>query len=414
MPGAQSRVGLVLPGGAALGAYETGVVDYIVRDLAAELGAAVRFDVLCGTSVGAVGTTMLAAFADQPVAGADRLLAFWRTLRLERFLRPKMLGALAAWCTGNRGRRTGRVGGLLNSRHIERLLGDFIPYDRIGENLRRQHISAVSVAATHVATGGTVVFVQSREPIADWSRDRTLTARPTVLRAEHLLASAAIPLLFPAVRIDGELFCEGGLRLNVPLSPALHLGARRLIVVSPHHVAPPDAGLEQARERAVSGPLFLIGRMLNALLLDRIDADVERLEQINAILVAGARSFGPRFSSALEGQQPATLPPLRLVDSLLIRASRPIGRLARQFVRSPAFRRRGLIGALLREIAAAEGTAEADLVSYLLFDGGFASELIALGREDARKEHDALCAIFAASERADTRPPLAPRRALQP
>ena len=398
MPAAQSRVALVLPGGAALGAYEAGVVDYIVRNLAVELGVEVRFDVLCGTSVGAVGATMLAAFADEPAAGADRLLGFWRGLRLERFLRPKVLGALASWCTGSSAQRGGRVGGLLNSRHIERLIIDSIPFERIGENLRRRHLSAVSVATTHVASGGTVVFIESSEPIADWSRDRTLAARPAVLRAEHLLASAAIPLLFPAVRIDGELFCEGGLRLNVPLSPALHLGASRLIVVSPHHVAPAEGKLGQAREHAVSGPLFLLGRMLNALLLDRIDADVERLEQINAILLAGARSFGPRFTSSLERQRPQGLPPLRLVDSLLVRASQSIGALARQFVRSARFRSRGFIGALLRQIAAAEGTVEADLVSYLLFDGDFASELIALGQSDARKEHDALCALLTSSE----------------
>ncbi|MGZ3440242.1 MAG: patatin-like phospholipase family protein [Polyangia bacterium] len=388
----EPRIGLVLPGGAALGAYEAGVVDYLVRDIAAEIGAPLRFDVLAGTSVGAIGATMLAAFADDPAVAAERLLPIWTSLRVDRFLRPDVLGALVRWCGGRAPNRRG-VGGVLNVGQIEQVIRAAIPFERIAENLRRGHLSAVSVSTTHVASGHTVVFVQSNKPITDWSHDRTLIAQPALLTPEHLLASAAIPLLVPAIPIDGELYCEGGLRQNVPLSPALHLGSDRLLVVSPHYAAPPDARLARARERAISGPVFLLGRMLNALLLDRIDADLERLQQINEILAATTPRPTPR------------LPRLRIVEPMLIRSSRSIGKLAAEFVRSRRFAGRGLIGRLLKQIAAAEGTAEADLVSYLLFDGDFAAELIALGRSDARAQHDALCALFAPAAAAKiTRP----------
>lgn len=382
-----TRVGLVLPGGAALGAYEAGVLDYIARDLSRALGAPVPLDVLCGTSVGAVGATLAAAYADAPRAGSERLLGLWASLRVERFLRPSVL---QRWCGEGRGIR---VGGLLRSQHIEQVLRETVPFARIDENLRRGLITAVSVSATHVASGSTVVFVQGGAPLVGFARDRHLAARPARLGVEHLLASAAIPLLFPAVRIDGEVYCEGGLRQNVPLAPALHLGADRLIVVTPHHLASADARLGRARERAISGPLFLAGRMLNALLLDRVDADVDRLEQLNALLTAGGRAFGPRFDEALGRQRHPDEPPLRTVGSVVVRASESIGRLAGEFVRSRRFDGHGLIGRLLRRLAAAERTPEADLTAYLLFDGAFAAELIALGRSDARKQHDALAAL---------------------
>jgi len=379
----QPRIGLVLPGGAALGAYEAGVVDYVTREIVGEIGGALRFDVLCGTSVGAVGATMLGAFADEPWRAAERLVQLWTSLRVERFIKPDVLGALASFC-GCRGlvHRPG-VGGVLDTRQIDRLVREAIPFSRIGVNVRRGLVSAVAVSTTHVASGHTIVFVQTDGPIREWSHDRTLVARATRLRPEHVLASAAIPLLFPAMPIGGELYCEGGLRQNVPLSPAVHLGADRLLVVSPNYVAPPDERLARAREHAVSGPVFLLGRMLNALLLDRIDADLERLEQVNE-LVAVAQ---PRPT--------AHRPRLRTVEPLLVRASRSIGMMAADYVRQPRFVRRGVVPRLLRQLAAAEGTAEADLVSYLLFDGDFAAELIALGRSDARAQHDQLCALFA-------------------
>lgn len=398
-----TRIGLVLPGGAALGAYEAGVVDYLVRDVAAALGAPIPLDVLCGTSVGAIGTALLAAFADAPAVAADRLLAMWTSLRADRFLRADVLGRLHDFVSGRRARPAGgRTGGLLRAREIERLIGAAIPFARIGENLRRRHFAALGVSATHVASGSTVVFVQTGGPFSGFPRDRHVAAQPARIGVEHLLASSAIPLLFPAVRIDGALYCEGGLRQNVPLAPALHLGADRLLVVTPHHLAPADERLARAREHAVSGPMFLLGRMLNALLLDRVDADVDRLEQVNELLRAGTRSYGPRFCATLAGARDG-LPP-RVVQSLVVRASQPIGRLAGELVRSRRFAGRGLIGRLLRSIAAAEGTPEADLTAYLLFDGDFAAELIALGRNDARAHHEALCALV--EPRLARRPPL--------
>jgi NTE family protein len=392
---AQPKLGVVLPGGGALGAYEAGVVDYVLDAVAADLGGRVPIDVLCGTSVGAFTACMLAAFADQPRVGAARLIQHWTRLRVEQFLRPEAVSILRLLCpAAGRRRAHPSGGGVFDAATIRRTLRAEIPFHRIAGHLRDRRLSAVSVSTTHVASGRTVVFVQSGQALPAFG-DRTIEARAATLRSAHLLASAAIPFLFPAVSIDGQLHCEGGLRQNVPLAPALHLGAERLLVVSPHHVAAADPTLARARESAVGGPLFLLGRMLNALLLDRIDSDLERLAQINEVLVAGTASFGADFAATLNRQRPAEAVPLRLVESVVVRPSRSLGAMAGELVRSPRFRARGVIPRLLRQVADLEGTVEADLLSYLLFDGTFAGELIALGREDARARHADLCALFA-------------------
>jgi NTE family protein len=212
--------------------------------------------------------------------------------------------------------------------------------------------------------------------------------------ARHVLASAALPLLFPSVFIDGECFCDGGLRQNVPLSPARRLGASGLIVVNPRYIG--SADLPTSGGRAPS-PLFVLGKALNALLLDRIDNDLDRLRRINAILDAGVKLYGPSFVDGVNaelGHEPAA--GVRALEVVHIRASEDIGRLAASYVGSPEFIRRapGVVGRLLRRIGEWDARGEADLLSYLLFDGGFASQLIALGRRDARAHHDELCAFF--------------------
>jgi len=404
---AARKVGLVLAGGAARGAYEVGVVDYIVEDVARALGREVPLDVLCGTSVGAINVCGLGAFADEPRGRAQRLVASWSALQITDLVRPDarevfhLLKALVGRA-GKVGPEEMRRGGILDPAGLEGLLHRAVPFERIDEHLRAGRLTGVSVSTTHVATGRTVVFVQRALPgLPPWSSDATIFPRAAQLRARHALASAAIPLLFPAVRIDGEFFCDGGLRQNVPLSPARRLGADGLIVVNPRFLrrqtgSEPDAS-RRAREQAFPGPLFLLGKALNALLLDRIDNDIDRLERINQILDAGTRAYGAGFLDDLNlalGHAPGQgLRPLRVV---LIRSSQDIGKLSAEFVRAPAFttRARGMVGRVMRRLAEGEAHSEADLLSYLLFDGEFARQLIELGRADARARHEELCAFF--------------------
>jgi NTE family protein len=396
-----AKTAFVLAGGSARGAYEVGVVRYILEEVAKDLGRDVPVDVLCGTSAGAINACLLAAHADQPAARGERLARRWSSLRIAELIRPStreifdMVGSIfgrrkATAASANDTRR----GGLLDPSGIERIVREAIPFPRITEHIRAGRLSALTVSTTHVASGRTVVFVQRAEPeLPRWSHDPTMTARATAISADHALASAAVPLIFPAVRIEGEFYCDGGLRQNVPLSPARRLGASRFMVINPRYVGPPPV----AKDSGYPGPLALLGKGLNALLLDRIDNDIDRLARITAILDAGTHRYGRGFVGAINKElgPRSALRPLRVLH---IRASQDIGALAAEHVRAPAFAARvpGWIGRLLRRFG--ESAGEADLLSYVLFDGAFAGQLMELGASDAKVRHKELCEFFEADD----------------
>jgi len=392
-------VALVLAGGAARGAYEVGVVQYVLEDVAAALGRELRFEIFCGTSVGALNACGLAAWAHEGKASVKRMLDVWHSLELSSLVKTDVRSVLSAL----RLRATdvpAREGGVLDPTGIEAVVHASIPFERIDQNLADGHLDALTVSTTHVQSGRTVVFVQTRDKkLPPWSADPTIEPRAVAIRAQHALASAAIPILFRSVRIDGEFHCDGGLRQNVPLSPARRLGADALLVINPRFVteaalAPPDP----KEEEAFPGPLFLLGKTLNALLLDRIDTDLARLESVNKILDAGGRACGPDFVTRLNaslGYAPGR--GLRPMRAMLVRASQDIGALASDFVRKHGPSMTGLTGRLMRRLASsAEDPNESDLLSYVLFDGRFAKQLIDLGWQDAKARHDELCAFFAA------------------
>jgi NTE family protein len=389
---------MVLAGGAARGAYEVGVVQYIVDELGAELGRPPPLDILCGTSVGAINACALAASADDPTGRADRLAKQWTELRLSDVLRidtVEVLGILRSLV----GRpRAMRKGGIIDPAGLERVVTRTIPFAKIPDHLRAGLLDAVTVSTTHIASGKTVVYVDRAVPdLPEWGHDPTILARRTHLTARHALASAAIPFLFPPVLLDDAYHCDGGLRQNVPLSPARKLGASAMVVVSPKYesaLAPPPA-LAAEREAKFPSPMFLLGKTLNALMLDRIENDIDRLQGISALLEAGERRYGAEFVDTINrdlgrGPKPRRLRPIRAV---LIRSSVNIAELAAAYVHTPAFDARvnGVWARLLRRIG--EGR-ESDILSYLLFDGSFARQLIEHGRADARAHREMLGALF--------------------
>jgi NTE family protein len=400
-------VALVLAGGAARGAYEVGVVRHILTDVAKDLGRTVPLDILCGTSVGAINACTLAAHADQPTQRAELLVRQWTSLRLEQVAKPSrseilgLVGALVGRKRAPPGPSEVRRGGLLDARGIESIVRQAIVPDGIRLNLEAGNLQAITVSTTDVASGRTVIFVQRREPgLPPWGQDLTISVRAAEITAEHALASAAVPMLFPAVRIDGEFYCDGGLRQNVPLSPARRLGADGLIVVNPRYIPPelPTPEVARERERDYPGPFFLFGKALNALLLDRIDADIDRLYRINRILEAGVKRFGVHFVDDINQElgDRGRLRGLKRLRVVHIRASADIGAMAATYARSPEFSNRasGMIGKIIRRISEWEGAGEADLLSYILFDGEFSARLIELGQSDARARHSELCAFF--------------------
>jgi NTE family protein len=398
---ADGASGLVLAGAAALGAYQVGVLEHLVGPVARELDGGLGLEVLSGTSAGAIHAAALASGIDDLGAAVARVRDAWQDLRLEEVLRPSALELLAmltdlAGRNGSLRRVLGALGargGFVDARPVRRLCEAAVDGARIAEHLARRRLRGVAVSATEVSTGRATVFYQARITAARGGAVMT----PVELSAAHVFASASMPVLFPAVTIDHELYCDGGLRQMVPLSPALHLGARRVLVVSAA-ARVGAAPLAAARRAAVSSPLYLSGKALDALFSESVESDLDRVRHVNRVLEAGTRRYGPGFAASLDdGLAAAGAPPLRVIDVAHIQPSRDLGELAAEYVASAAFARRarGAAGRIFRCMAGDRGTSAGGLLAYLLFDGGFASELIALGRADARARHDELVGLFA-------------------
>jgi NTE family protein len=395
---------VVFSGGGARGAYEAGVIRYLVESLPRRLGHAPKMDVLCGTSVGAIHACFLAGTADQDAGRGARLVDFWRAMQVQEVLpfSTRDLLGLARRLFGLRriaeafrgGRAPERIYGLLDTRALERLVVRGVPWPAIHRNVRAGHVGAVCVATTEIATSRVVVFMDTSDrELPGWSRDPQLVPRITRLRPTHALASAAIPVLFPAVRIASTYYADGGLRLNTPLSPALRLGADVALRPSPgaSHAA------SEHRVEDYASPAFLFGKILNVLLLDHLDTDLARMRDMNELIRDGQRVYGPDFLTQLADAPGAERAhPRRAIDELVIRPSADLGALAAQVLqglpaaalRSPFFR------LAMRNLEPGRRSAEADLLSYLLFDGEFLAPLAELGYRDAAAREEELVRFF--------------------
>jgi NTE family protein len=284
-----------------------------------------------------------------------------------------------------------------------------IDWERLHENVRTGRVEALTVSATDLGTGRSVVFVESAQPLPPWSRDPNVEVRARRIGPEHALASGAIPLLFRPVRLEGSWFTDGSVRQSVPLAPAVRLGADRVLVVALRHQPPMPEPAPIASSAEPPTTAALLGRVLNALLLDHTDYDLDRLRRLNALLDQGERAFGAGFAERMALLSARELgAPLRRVADLVVRPSVDLGVIARDIAgRRVARLRRGTLASRLLRRAAADAEAAqdgaADLASYLLFDREYAEELLALGRADAARAADGLVAFFAEPDRTGAR-----------
>lgn len=408
---APHRVAVVLSGGGARGAYEAGVLSYVLDELPAVLGRPVRFSIVTGTSVGGIHACFLASTAGRPGSGR-RLAELWRDLSLAEVYRLGVGDALRVplrlfgaperipLLGGPGDDSSSRLPGLLDTAPLEEIVSRQVDWARIESNIERGELDALAVTATEIATGRSVCFVQNRAgAVDDWERDPFVIARPARIALEHALASAAIPLLFPARRIGDAFFSDGGLRLNTPLLPALRLGADRVLVIGLRHRPTPEEEDRRARERegAYVNPAYLAGKVLNALLLDRVEYDVMQLRFMNEVFRLGQQEFGEDFLARLnQGVLRLRPSPLRVVDDVLVQPSADIGEIAGRCLDrlSPQNGLRDRIAGLAMRLAARGTGTDKDLLSYLLFDRSFTEELLELGRDDARAAHDDLVRIL--------------------
>ena len=368
---------LVLTGGGARGAYQVGVLRWIARHY-----PQLRIPILTGVSAGAVNAAHLAGHHGSFPQSVAELTELWKQLTLENVfeLSPPWL----AW-TGLRWLGRLLSGGLLPGPQVQALL-DTQPlreyleevYAAVGGevtgvdyNLRRGTLKAVAISTTDYTTGEAVIWVQGRG-IRPWTRPsrRAVQARITV---EHVMASAAIPLFFPAVKIGRSWYGDGGIQLAAPLSPALHLGARRIIAISTRYDQP---GRGRRRKTLVGypPPATILGMLMNAVFLDLIDQDAARLLSFNRIV------------RKLPAEERAGL---RLIEFLAIRPSKDLGRLAKkyeaQLPRSFRFLTRGL---------GTGQSASPDLLSMLAFIPDYMERIIAIGEQDAERQAEQLATLL--------------------
>jgi len=370
------NIALILGGGGARAAYQVGVLKAISEIV--PVGTTAPFPILCGTSAGSINAAALAASAPDFGEGVAQLLEVWENFEVEQVYRSDLWsavsrggGMLLTMITGGLGDASPYS--LLDNTPLRELLIERISFERIGKAVDSGVLQALCVTACSYSTGFSVSYFRGAGDLEPWSRSRRV-GLCTDIGIDHLMASAAIPIVFPAVALDDEYFGDGTMRQTAPISPSLHLGADKLLIIGVRQERSASNEIPSAPEIAPGYPGMgqIAGYILDTLFLNSLNADLERLQRVNEVL-----RFVPEASRGATG--------LRPVDTFLIAPSRDIGAVAEPYLAHlPA-----TVQYLMRVIGARRPGGRR-LLSYLLFHGTFCRELIELGFNDTMKKRRAL------------------------
>lgn len=373
------KIGLVLPGGGARGAYQVGVLKALAKMLPRR--APNPFSVVSGTSAGAINAVVLASRAKLfhvAVAEMDRV---WRNFRCEQVYRSDawaMLKTSTHWLTAMvaGGLGTANPKSLLNNQPLRHLLGNYINFGGIQKSIDRGYLDAVAVTAAGYGSARSVTFYQGSGKHQPWDRVRRIGKRQDIT-LDHLMASIAVPMIFPPVRLGDEYFGDGAMRQATPLSPAVHLGADRILVIGARNEVPDPAPAPGA---TIPYPNLgsIAGYVLDALFMDGLSSDLERLTRINLTL-----------DQVPAGEIVGDSGRLRFIDVFVMLPSQDIREIAlRHFYEMPR-----PVRLLLHGLGALNHGGR-QLVSYLLFESGYTSELIKMGYEDGLAREEELRAFM--------------------
>ncbi|WP_035051940.1 patatin-like phospholipase family protein [Andreprevotia chitinilytica] len=368
--------GLILSGGGARAAYQVGVLLAIARILPRRCPN--PFPIICGTSAGAINATALACGAHHFKKSVFKLVHAWETLTPDRVYRaglPQLAARAAHWVisllVGGMGRHNPRS--FLDNAPLRSLLDELVELPNIQANVDAGCLDALSITASGYTSGESVSFFQGKASFDGWRRAKRI-GTPTLIDLDHLMASSAIPLVFPAVHINREFFGDGSVRQIAPISPAIHLGARKLLVVG---VAPAEEeGALRQKTDAYPTLAQVAGHLMNSVFLDALETDLERLKRINRTL------------STLPIDQASQLE-LQPIEVLTIAPSQPLERLSIPHKSTFPWGLRFLLGGL-----GAFRRQGSVVASYLLFHGEYTRALIQLGYKDAMAKRPALEAFL--------------------
>lgn len=358
---------LVLSGGGARAAYQIGVLQAI-----AEIAPELDIPILTGVSAGAINTMYLGAHPGPLRKAVDHLRGAWLRLTPDQVysVPPIRLGrSLAKWGVNfllQRRQSSPSLHGVMDMLPLRRFLQQSVDFDGIQENLKAGRLRAIALSTTCYTNGHTVTFVEGAEDVPMWHRHLRYSVREE-LSLDHLMGSAAIPLMFPAVQIRNAFYGDGGVRQSAPLAPAIHLGAKKILAIAMRArgvgAATVPVGIDDYPTAAE-----VLGLLFHAVFLDSLDADAERLVRINHLLrdQTGAHESG-----------------LRPVELLVLRPSRDVSELAEgKAIKLPL-----TVRTVLRSIGG-ERARSAGFLSYLLFEPEYTGRLMDLGLEDGRQQRE--------------------------
>lgn len=376
--GKEPQIALVLGGGGARASYQAGVLKGLVARF-----PEFRAPLLTGVSAGAINVSHLANSVGPWQQRIENLVELWQKLEFDDVFRVDTLAVV--WRVMRIGMRLSvgmppgiaRAHSMVDTRPLREFLKrnldcDTGPLPGIARNIAAGDLVAVALTALNYDTGETITFVEGKA-IENWERPlrKGLNIRMTV---EHVMASAALPLLFPAVEIEDDWYGDGGIRLVAPLSPAVHLGADRLLVISTHFEFPPFCRL-QKKTAGPPSPAVVLGALYDAVFLDQLDQDAQQIDRINQLL----------------GKlQPQDRQGLREINTVVIRPSEDVGALANAYEK----RLPRAIRYFMRRFGSQEAE-EQDLISTILFHREYIEELLRLGERDAADHADEVAKLLA-------------------
>lgn len=371
------KIGLVLSGGGARAAYQVGVLKAIIRLLPQDTPN--PFQVISGTSAGAINAVALASYASHYRQGIQRLEHTWKNFSCDQIFRSDFLTVLK-WSSKfflNTffGYKAGDPVSLLDNSPLRQLLKKMILFENIQKSIDNQDLHALCVTASGYASGESVSFFQGHKSIKNWQRLRRIGLRSRI-NVEHLLASSAIPAVFPAIQINREYFGDGAIRQLAPISPALHLGADKILVIG----VSGQAHKRKPREQMKHYPSMakIMNHMFNAAFLDSMESDVERLSRINNTISKIPEKIMDEQQINLRPVEILEINPSESIDDIAARHARELPKSLRFFLKGSGTTHKSGAGVL----------------SYLLFERGFCRELIQCGYDDAMKRKDDILRFF--------------------